>query len=351
MSSSLFGLGFVWWCLRWFFAGLFFIGIMAGSGYYVFSEAVQGANCVTVPDITNMPVQEAARVLTANGLEMGTQTARASDKWQPDYVMYQTPAAGKVVRSGRKVYPTVSRTEFASAPDLHGKTLQEAIAELDRSQYQQGQISRVADQAPANTVISQDPPPGQPVPENSKINLLVSSGPGQGQQLYMPNLIGMTSQDAIKTLKPLGVEAIPVQVDRPDAPANVVIDQRPGTGTLITPGTRVYFDIRSDTPIEGAWRDVTVSYTVPQSWMQREVRIDVITKDGARQTIFPPQAQYVDGKPPVLDPGSKVNQKIRFRDEIMVEVFLDGVKARSYHYVGDAEPEIVDFEDTSGGNT
>lgn len=324
---------------------------MAASGYYVFSEAVQGANCVTVPDITGLPVTEAARVLASNGLELGKQTPRTSDKWQPDYVMYQTPAAGKVVRSGRKVYPTVSRTEFASAPDLRGKTLEEAIAELGRSQYQQGQISRIADQSPVNTVLSQDPPAGHQLPENSKINLLVSSGPGQGQQLYMPNLIGMTSQDALNTLKPLGVEAVPVKVDRPDAPANVVIDQRPDSGTLITPGTRVYFDIRSDVPIEGAWRDVTVSYTVPQSWMQREVRIDVITKDGARQTIFPPREQYVDGKPPVLDPGSKVNQKIRFRDEILVEVFLDGVKARSYHYVGDSDPEIVNYDDTTGGNT
>ncbi|MFA6240114.1 MAG: PASTA domain-containing protein [Candidatus Hydrogenedentales bacterium] len=341
----------MWWCVRWMFATAFFVCIMAASGYYVFSEAVQGANSVTVPDITGKPVPEAAALLAANGLEMGKQTPRTSEKWQPNFVMYQSPAAGKVVRSGRKVYPTVSRTEFAKAPNLHGKSLDAAIAELASSKYQQGQISRIADKLPANTVISQDPPPDQPIPENGKINLLVSSGPGQGQQLYMPDLIGMTHDDAFKTLKPLGVEAIPVRVDRPDAPANVVIAQRPDAGTLIAPGTRVYFDIRSDAPIEGAWRDVTVSYTVPQSWMQREVRIDVITKDGERQNIFPPRAQYVDGKPPVLDPGSKVNQKIRFRDEITVEVFLDGVKARTYRYVGDADPEITDHDDTTGGNT
>jgi beta-lactam-binding protein with PASTA domain len=347
----MFGFGFVWWLLRWSFAVCVFIAIMAASGYYVFNEAVAGREYVTVPDIVNRPYQDAVDTLNRNNLEMGTQTPIQISGYPENYVRYQSPPAGKVVRAGRKVYPTVSRQDRVVVPDVNGMGLDEAETALVQARLRlDTTIARVRNAAQAGTVINQDPQAGKEVPIESLVRLLISEGGGEETaKVYMPDLIGLTPEEAEAELKPLQVDAKAIKIDGAEPPFNEIISQRPEAGMLLRPGDMVTYEFRANAPVEGAWRKVTVEYTVPPPrWVEREVKMIVEYQDGTRRKAFPPPEFYVDGLPPKYAGESKISQPISFQNEISVEVYLDGELARSYHYTGDAAPVIRDYGEASG---
>ena len=348
----MFGFGFVWWILRWSFATLFFIGVMALAGFYVFNEALAGGEYVTVPDLVLKPYLDARDILARSNLEMGSPEDVFTDKFPDNYVIHQRPAAGKVVRAGRKVYPSVSRMDSETTPNVVGKPLVEAMSILESLQLRPPlSISRVAHRAKKDTIISQDPEAGQKVPRGTEVQLLVSEGLGTtAVTFYMPDLMGMTPEQAAHELAPLNVRATLVKVDGKEPPLNVVIAQRPEAGTLLSAGSAVSYDVRTNAPVPGAWRKVTVVYEIPRYLTEPEVevRMDAIFKDGTRKTPFPPLEYYVDGLPPKYRPDTKISQSIPFQDELTVEVFLDGVRVRSYYYEGDADAVIRDFQAKQG---
>ena len=91
-----------------------------------------------------------------------------------------SPAAGEELRPGDTVFLTVSsgpEIKYVSMPDLYGKTAQAAAAQLEALNLTVGSISEVEDDAERGTVIFQSTAPGTSIPEHSKINLNISSGP------------------------------------------------------------------------------------------------------------------------------------------------------------------------------
>ncbi len=347
----MFGFGFVWWLLRWSFATVFFVAIMVASGYYVFNEAVAGGEYVTVPDIVNRPYQDAMDILIRNNLEMGTQTPIQSSDYPENYVVYQSPAAGKVVRAGRKIYPTVSRQDRVVVPNVVGMEVSEAEQALVAAQLKlDPKLSRIANAARSDTVLKQDPPAEREVALDSTVHLLVSDGMGtETAKVYMPDLIGLTPEQAEAELKPLQVNAKPIKLDGTEPPFDEVIKQAPEPGMLLRPGDLVTYEFRTNTQVEGAWRKVTVEYEIPPpSWIEREVQMIVEYADGTRRTAFPPPEYFVDGLPPKYPGTTKIRQPIPFQSEITVEVYLDGELARSYRYTGEGEPVIRDYGEASG---
>ena len=127
----------------------------------------------------------------------------------------------------------------------------------------------------------------------------------------------------------------------------MVLKQVPPPGTHLAENTRVELHYRRDeeatTPIpESDLIEVTVSYQLPHAWYDREVRIDVTGSDNIRKTVYPQQEHYVNGAPPRHETGTIINQPIFYKDNMIVEVFLDGRLARTYRYGPTGEPTIQD---------
>jgi len=159
----------------------------------------------------------------------------------------------------------------------------------------------------------------------------------------MPDIVGKPVQGVLRILSPMGVLPVPKRVDTPGAAKDVVLEQEPVAGTLIYEGETVFYYVRpsGDVSLPDARRLVEVTYTVPQSLVPQEVRVDTIDRHAVRQTVFPQMSDYVHGTPPKLVSGQSITIPIWFFDEMTVEVFLDRVKVRSYYYKGDAEPVIT----------
>jgi serine/threonine-protein kinase len=118
-----------------------------------------------------------------------------------------------------------------------GKTYEEAFTTLTAQDLLVSKQLQVSSTIPAGTVISTDPPAGQEVGPKTTVSVLVSSG----QELaLMPNLVGMTEQDAILAITNAKlVLGTITQSDSPSVAKNMVMSSDPAANQQITAGTIV----------------------------------------------------------------------------------------------------------------
>lgn len=345
-------LRFTGWAVRWSFALLFFIAVMAGAGYYVFTQAVKGGEHVTVPNIVGLPITQASYVLGERGLEFGQQTEIHSDSFPEYHVIAQRPAAGRVVRAGRKVFPTVSAgSQLEPAPDVVGKTLDVAREDIITRRFQPGSVARLPHNAQANTVLAQDPTPGNEIQAGGEIHLLVSDGPAWNP-LVMPSIEGKPVREAVSVLSSLGLKSMPTAVEEPGQPYDVVLSQQPPAGTMLREDEVVTYNVRLSgaVALPNVRRKIDIDYQLPDGFHNWEVRIDIIDKDG-RKTVWPKQSEYDAGVREYVKPGHRILIPRYFTGELTVEIYLDGQLARSYYYQENAPPVIQDhFPFNQDGN-
>jgi len=128
-------------------------------------------------------------------------------------------------------------------PPTTGMTLAEAKAAIITDGLQVGIVdSKPDDSVEKGKVISTDPPAGQQVVKDQKINIVVSSGP---VTLVVPSVIGKAKDSAIATLQAAGfvVDAADVTEEFNAAPAGTVWDQSPAADSKVLKGTRITLHI------------------------------------------------------------------------------------------------------------
>jgi len=117
-----------------------------------------------------------------------------------------------------------------SLPDLKGKSLNDAIKTIQDLGLKVGtQSSKDDKDATANQVISTDPGPGA-LDKGSTVNLVVATG-----TVKLPNLVGQPYTQAVSRLADLGLKVADNaarQTDPQNRPADTVISQNPGPGSV-----------------------------------------------------------------------------------------------------------------------
>ena len=322
---------------------MFFIAVMAGVAYYVFNQAVKGERLVTVPEITGMSITQAANILTQAGLELGSQRLVVSDQVPEYHIIVQRPSPNTVVRAGRKVNLTVSQgREALPAPSWVGLSLEDALKQIEAARFLGGSIARMPNDAPRGTILAQQPAPSREVSEGAEIHLLVSDGP-KSDSLVMPDLVGLSLEDAQLQLGTMNVLAVPNKINREGEEYEVVLGQTPPAGTKLAPNQEVTFDVRlrPTSFLPNARRKVSISYVVPSGRQNVEVRVEVIDEKGTREVLYPQVRDYVGGQPPKLIPGSVMTVPgITYTNETTVQFFVDRVLHKSYYYSGDNPPVV-----------
>lgn len=324
---------------------------MGAAGYYVFTRAVTGDAQVVVPNIVGMPIAEAYGLLAENKLEVGNPQERINPDVPKNHILAQRPRPGQVVRAGRKVHPTISvGPDLDTVPDLIGQSREAAEQQIARAGLFQlaPLVARLPNQAAPGVVIGQDPAPGSPMQRGKAIALLVSAGAAESS-FVMRDLTGMPLEEAMDAIRQMGLDPKPVKLERSDAPFDVVVQQEPAPGTVVQRGEQVLFKVRTTASLPNAAREVQVTYTVPYSWTDQAVRIDIVAEGEEPWTVFPRPSDYVDGEPPRLSSGQKITFPLVFEDQVTVLVYLDGEKVRSYYYEGNADPVITSFDQSNEG--
>ena len=140
-----------------------------------------GSEIVFMPDLVNQEYRNAFLTLQKLKLEVREDLV-ISDTVTEGYVISTSPAAGEQLRPGDTVFITVSsgpEIKYVYMPNLYGKTAQAAAAQLEALNLTVGSISEVEDDAEKGTVIFQSTAPETRIPEHTKINLNISSGPAE----------------------------------------------------------------------------------------------------------------------------------------------------------------------------
>ncbi|MFE2142021.1 Stk1 family PASTA domain-containing Ser/Thr kinase [Streptomyces sp. NPDC059456] len=213
-------------------------GILLALGLGTGVWYINAGQFTKVPNLLGKSEAQARSELSAAGLGVKRIDRKFSDAFDRGTVMNSDPESGKRIRGNGAVVLTISRgPEVAVVPDLKGRTLDDAKAELAKSNLAPGLVTQAFSQdVPQGSVISTDPPGGQKRSPDTAVAILVS----KGRPVPVPNVAGRPLDQARATLQDAGlkVETAADQVNSP-FPAGTVANQSVGAGAQASTGDTV----------------------------------------------------------------------------------------------------------------
>ena len=207
----------------------------------------RGKQPVDVPNVHDLTLEQAKQRLQEKGLKPGDEVPQASTTVRRGSVIKTRPAAGTSQNPDEPVTLVVS--SGIKMPDLTNKRRDQAAQELAKLGLNvQWQEQDPANGQPQNTVIGQNPPPGQSVNRGDAVQVTVTKGQCQWWNPFcrnggnggnvpapVPNVVGQPMVVAAQTLRAAGFT---VNV-RSGNPPDVVTGQDPPPNAPLQPGSAV----------------------------------------------------------------------------------------------------------------
>ncbi|HYZ07730.1 MAG TPA: Stk1 family PASTA domain-containing Ser/Thr kinase [Pseudonocardiaceae bacterium] len=222
-------------------------GAQADRGSTVLVRVGSGPAQVEVPNLNGLRPEEARRALDDVGLALSGNPAErvVEDENQVGRVVASDPPAGQQVAVGTPVVITLGvAPELVKVPNVVGTNVDQARSNVEGADLRV-QIQDVDSADPQGQVVDQDPDGGVEVEAGSTVTLIVS----RGNLLQMPDLRGLTQQQAQRTLSDLGwngqLTVRRVQVSDGSQIGRVVGQDVP-PGSTFTPDQTITIDIGAD---------------------------------------------------------------------------------------------------------
>lgn len=271
---------------------LFMIIFLSVAGLATFLNTLEGDAQTTVPDMVGMELPQALIELQERGLFPLLQLRTTDDPGQRGYVVDHVPAAGALVRSGRRIEVVVSRgAVLDQVPDFIGDQIDDvrlavrALTGAGAPLIEIGVVQRIFDDAPAGTVLEQDPRAGSNVTGPVRVNLVVSRG-DQLEQIVIPEFSGLHYEDVIAELSELGLafafEAVPPP---PNADGGDVVAQTPRPGNTVQVGSVVNLTINEPADVAEGEVFGILRRSLPEYPLLVELTLEAIYPDGTRDDI------------------------------------------------------------------
>jgi beta-lactam-binding protein with PASTA domain len=163
-----------------------------------------------VPVVTGQNIMAATKLLEDKGFDVEILDSVYIDSVAKQAVVRQSPEADATVKSGRTIYLTINRSiaPQVEMPNLSGFSIKSAEMYLLSLGLKLGYVTYKPDIA-RNSVLEQlmdDQPilPGTRIPIGSTISFVLGSGVG-GNEINVPDIIGMTVDEARNYLSPFGI--------------------------------------------------------------------------------------------------------------------------------------------------
>ena len=205
---------------------------------------------IDVPNVIGLNQTAASSVIRSAGLSVGATAQKHDDTAPVGNVIDQSPAAGTKVFAGSLVNITVSLgpAGVATVPDVRGQPEAVAKSNLQNAGFVIGQTLTEPDPAmQLGNVIRTIPAAGTVADAGATIDLIVSAGFSQPQEVTVPNVTNQTVEDAREILFATclcGIGSITVKSD-PVIPAGLVSGQVPAANALIGYNTTVNLFVSS----------------------------------------------------------------------------------------------------------
>lgn len=197
----------------------------------------QGIETYELEELCGMDRRDA--LLTLRNRELNSKLTEQYSDAPKGTVLMTSPPAGTILKEGDSVTLTVSagkKTVSSPIPDLLGKTEAEADALLRAAGLKSGKVSYEASSAPMGTVIRQEKRAYSAAERGEEIGYTVSAG-DRFSTKTVPNLYGMTVEEATEALRTVGLVVGSVLPVSGTAASGSVIMQNPPPLSPITAST------------------------------------------------------------------------------------------------------------------
>ncbi|GAA3520374.1 Stk1 family PASTA domain-containing Ser/Thr kinase [Aeromicrobium panaciterrae] len=229
---------------KWWGIGIVAVLLLAALAYgiYKWTEPPPEIPQVAVTDVTGMPVEQATRALTNDGFKVDTQNeTRPDNKLKEGLVIATDPPAGEKVKEASTITLIVSSgPEQVTIPSLDGYSYDDAKKLLE-SKGLKVKKSETDSELAKDKVINSNPPAGETADFGSTVTLLVSKG-----QSTVPNVVGLTKEEAIAKLEDAGLKANVVEDPASTVEQNTVASQDKPEGTVVSPGTTITITVSTN---------------------------------------------------------------------------------------------------------
>jgi len=222
-----------------FYISLVSLGILGGILLVLIDVVIMPAYTnydegVTVPDVSQVSLEEAQQRLTSYGLRYKVAERRSNAAYPADYVIDQTPAAAEIVKPNRKVYLTVNTVAnpTVKVPKVVDLSKRNATIQLQNYGLRVGTVSFESSRF-KSSVLRQSVPPGREVPKGTKVDLTVSDGLGE-KMVEIPNIKGLRLAEAQQKLQEAGLRIGDFQYQpSKDVAPNVILDYTPNKEKVV----------------------------------------------------------------------------------------------------------------------
>lgn len=229
--------------------GLFLIVAVLAAGYLVFDKVLMPSyvghdDFVTVPDVTNLEVEDAKLTLSRLKLPVEVESGRFNPELPRNLVIDQNPQANVQVKPGRRIYVTINTgaTPESTVPTLVGISVDEAKNRLNAA----GLIAQNSDIRPdsipsphKNLVTKQFPEPGRIVEEGSRVRIWYSTGLGNNL-VTVPGVVGLSAREAQNVLLRQKIRSVVLGGSGDeDVSLKEIVRQSPTEGTRVKEGYEI----------------------------------------------------------------------------------------------------------------
>jgi serine/threonine-protein kinase len=200
-----------------------------------------------LPNVVGLHLSDAERRLRQAGFESTRGEQRYHATAPEGTVLEQSPPPGARQPRGAVVTLATSRGQLQTeVPRVTGLTRRQAQAVLQNAGLELGDVELRESAAPRGEVIAVSPAAGTLVRTPTTVDLTVSTGPSA---IDVPDVTGQTYPQARVLLEQLGLRPQPPTFDSTSfMPELTVLDQSPGAGSRVTPGSAVRLTVAGRAP-------------------------------------------------------------------------------------------------------
>ena len=278
--------------------------LLIGGSVWALSRSAATPEAVSVPNVVGLSQADAKSQIEAAGLEWELNPEKvASDTVEKDSVASTDPAGGAQAEKGSTVRVTISSgPDSVTLPDnLVGMSPDEARQAVEALGLKwEVNSSKVASDTVAEGKVAQtNPSPGSKVKAGQTITAYLSSG---SDQVEVPDLVGMSQDQARSALKAVGLELGNVTTVDSDKDKDRIVSQDPETGSKIKKGTTIAVSIST-----GKAAQVEIPTVVGISREDAEAQLKAL---GLTVTVEEVSGSQPSGQVTAVEPGegSKVDK-------------------------------------------
>lgn len=308
---------------------LIFFVLMAGAGYWVALEYF-GAEEVETPNLTGLSTVEALVQLQDLNISLELERRQPSIEFPEGHIVNQYPKPGTMIKTGTPVRVVISEGQpLVTVPQLVGSNKIEAGIRLRKLGLDVGNIATIPrDGVPGGTVLTTDPPAGAGVVEGTRVNLMLAEGESSRVR-QMPNLVGLTREEARQVMASYGLEISAEREQVADGvPVGEIHSQIPSPGSRITPDTQITVFFQPPRAIippqpESPWSDAFLRSTTPTGTDEDEADPESIEAPEEAETTPPtagmPETEPVEISPSGLAPETESTPEAEVIEELIEE--------------------------------